>query len=373
MKKLLLILIVVSFVFSFTVVSANNDIQVKIDGTLIEFDVAPQVINNRTMVPVRKIFESLGANVEWNNNTQTVTSSKNSDVVKLTLDKDIMYVNDIEIMLDSPACVVEQRTLVPVRAVSEAFKCEVFWNSDNSTVYITTNPEICKSGHRWSKETCTSAKTCINCKIEVGKPLGHDLTNPTTIRNATCSTTGIQKGYCTNCKKLLLEVEIPKLEHILGMLEVVPTQTSIGKKVKKCTLCNQICYEEEYVKNEYQEKMDYRYFCHLYDYPSLLKVADVQKGNKARVIGSVMQVIEEEDFLIYLIEITKNSFTWDDIVMIRYERNSIDPRRFGEDAVIEACGEIGGLITYETVSGNSNTVPLINAKYIDEGYIINYD
>ncbi len=118
---------------------ANDDIKVVLDGEELSFDVPPQIINDRTMVPLRAIFEALGASVDWDQDTQTVTSTKNDVTIKLTIDSSIMYVNDSIVTLDSPACIVDERTLVPVRAISEAYNTTVDWNGDNKTVTISSD------------------------------------------------------------------------------------------------------------------------------------------------------------------------------------------------------------------------------------------
>lgn len=119
-------------------VMANDDIKVTIDGRQIAFDVPPQLINDRTMVPLRAIFENLGATVNWDADTQTVTSTKENITINLTIDNPIMYVNGKAVTLDSPGCLVDGRTLVPVRAISEAFGTTVDWNADDRTVSVIT-------------------------------------------------------------------------------------------------------------------------------------------------------------------------------------------------------------------------------------------
>ncbi len=117
-------------------VMASDNIKVKLGGELIKFDVQPRLINSRTMVPLRAIFEALGASVEWDNDTQTVTSTKGDTTIKLTINNPTMYVNDKTVTLDSPACLVDGRTLVPVRAISEAFNLKVDWVNETKTVRI---------------------------------------------------------------------------------------------------------------------------------------------------------------------------------------------------------------------------------------------
>ena len=117
-KVLCLLLTVLLMVSAITPVMASDTIKVKVGGELIKFDVLPQIINDRTMVPLRAIFEALGATVNWNGETQTVTSTKGDTTISLTINNPTMYVNGESVTLDSPACLVDGRTLVPLRAVS---------------------------------------------------------------------------------------------------------------------------------------------------------------------------------------------------------------------------------------------------------------
>ena len=116
-------------------VSADG-IKVSLNGGFLEFDVNPSIINGRTMVPLRVIFEALSASVDWNGETNTVVSKKNDTTISLTIDSDQMTINNQTITLDSPATIIEGRTLVPVRAVSEAFGIKVDWDEDNEIVIL---------------------------------------------------------------------------------------------------------------------------------------------------------------------------------------------------------------------------------------------
>ncbi len=143
MKRIFSLVLVLVMAFSFLgVVTASAEdvaIAVIIDGVAVNFDVPPQIINDRTMVPVRAIFEALGASVEWNNETRTVTATKGETVVALVIDSNVIKVNDTEKTIDVPAMIVNERTLVPVRAISEAFECTVEWNQETYTVTITSD------------------------------------------------------------------------------------------------------------------------------------------------------------------------------------------------------------------------------------------
>ena len=105
----------------------------------LNFDILPITENDRTLVPMRAIFEALGAEVEWENETQTATATKEGITVSVTIDSNRMLKNGEEIELDVPARLVEDsRTLVPLRAVSEAFGCQVEWDEELQRVDIYT-------------------------------------------------------------------------------------------------------------------------------------------------------------------------------------------------------------------------------------------
>lgn len=119
----------------------NNDITVIVNGIAVEFDQKPVIVDERTLVPLRTIFEALGATVDWNGETQTVTSTRANTTVSLTIGSDIMTKNDMTYTLDVPAQIINERTLVPVRAIAEAFGSVVDWNGETQTVIINDNAE----------------------------------------------------------------------------------------------------------------------------------------------------------------------------------------------------------------------------------------
>ena len=116
--------------------AADDDIKVMLDGERIAFDVQPQIIDERTMVPLRAIFEALGASVDWDQETQTVTAVKGDTKIALTIGKNVIYVNDKPIELDVAPLIIDERTLVPVRAIAESFGLDVDWDGENATVVI---------------------------------------------------------------------------------------------------------------------------------------------------------------------------------------------------------------------------------------------
>ena len=127
-----------------------KDVNIVIDGEELNLDVAPQIIDGRVMVPIRGVLENLGALVKWDDETQTVSARKSSKTVSLeigsndvTLDKgetnDDGSAKTETIQTDVAAQLVSDRTLVPLRVISEAMGYSVDWNDETYTVSITTD------------------------------------------------------------------------------------------------------------------------------------------------------------------------------------------------------------------------------------------
>ena len=137
MKKFLsMVLCVMLTIGSNALCFANDEITVKFNGIKIEFDVAPQIINNRIMVPMRKIFETMGADVEWNESTKTVTATKRNTKIMATIGSKDVYINGGTKTIDVAPQVVSNRTMVPTRFIAESFGAKVVWNEELKTAYI---------------------------------------------------------------------------------------------------------------------------------------------------------------------------------------------------------------------------------------------
>lgn len=140
MKKLLCILLSFMVMMGCMVhtMAEENSIMVILDGNQLEFDVEPMLIGGRTMVPLRAIFEALGATVSWDEATRTVTAYNEAYYVNATMDNQEMYVNGQARRMDIAPMIVNGRTLVPVRFIAEAFNCKVDWNGASKTVSISS-------------------------------------------------------------------------------------------------------------------------------------------------------------------------------------------------------------------------------------------
>ena len=142
LKKCTSLLIVLIFLISMVtpVYAKNNSINVQLNGENISFDVAPQMVNNRILVPMRTIFEKLGANVDWDEQTEAITATKDGTIIRLDLkSRDALITKNgvaSKLQLDTAATVINGRTLVPVRFISESLGKQVGWDEANRTVVI---------------------------------------------------------------------------------------------------------------------------------------------------------------------------------------------------------------------------------------------
>lgn len=147
MKKFVSLLVAVTLAFSMFgalgVVAADEEqpITVVYNGTQIEFDQPPVTMFDRTLVPMRAIFEAMGADVTWVEDTETILATKDDITIALQINNNMLFKNTgsdkQSIELDVPAQLVGDRTMVPVRAISEAFTATVGWDEATKTVTIT--------------------------------------------------------------------------------------------------------------------------------------------------------------------------------------------------------------------------------------------
>ena len=124
----------------------QEGVAVYCNGEPVEMDQSPVEENDRLLVPMRAIFESLGAEVSWYEDSQAIAAQQDETTVYMQIDDGYMSVNDEWIALDAPPRLVGDRTLVPVRAVSEALDARVEWNDELQRVIIDKQPEWVDSG-----------------------------------------------------------------------------------------------------------------------------------------------------------------------------------------------------------------------------------
>lgn len=216
-------------------------------------------------------------------------------------------------------------------------------------------------GHEWSEATCTEPKTCTRCGEKDGKPLGHLIDNWTTEKEATCSEPGKEKGVCSRCGETV-EQEIKTLEHTPSdwIVTVPATIDQDGKRIKKCTVCGKELESESFSLTPQEYEKEYKKQCATIAYNELQRNPGTYKGSYIKVSGSVFQIISEASssmyYSVYFIKAGSN------IYLIKVD-NYDSGRRILENDRITVWGEVGDLYTYQTVRGDSKTVPTIYVEF----------
>lgn len=122
--------------------SAQPAASIVLNGQRLSLDPAPVIISGRTLVPLRGVFQAMGATVVWNEADRTVEVRRGSRYVELQIDRSLACLNEActeASMLDVPATILDSRTFVPVRFISTALGVQVVWDDASRTVYINTN------------------------------------------------------------------------------------------------------------------------------------------------------------------------------------------------------------------------------------------
>lgn len=143
MKKfftaLIAVFVVVALGFA---VLAQSPVTVTLNGKVIDcesYGSPATIVDGRTLVPLRAIFESLGATVEWDKDTRTASSQLGDIKIKLTVGENVLYKNGTPIKIDVPATIINSRTMVPARAIADSYGVKVDWDKNTRTVILTQN------------------------------------------------------------------------------------------------------------------------------------------------------------------------------------------------------------------------------------------
>ncbi|MEG2584488.1 MAG: stalk domain-containing protein, partial [Oscillospiraceae bacterium] len=152
MKKFLLtLLLLIMFVMPFNGFALENintndlvevpDLRVWLNGKYLEFDQKPIEENGEILVPLRKIFEDFGTKVEWINESETVILTHDDVVIKLKIGENVALLNEKEIPLSVPAKVLNDRTCVPLKFISDSMGASVDFDPVNKTAIISYAPK----------------------------------------------------------------------------------------------------------------------------------------------------------------------------------------------------------------------------------------
>lgn len=134
------------------------------DAPVIFSDQAPVIVEDRTLVPMRRIFEAMDATVTWSEPTQTITAVRNTDTVTMVIgNKEVKRNGQVVYTMDVPAQIMQDRTMVPIRAVAKAFDADIRWDGDNYIIYIASPKQATPASteNAYHKEIFAEDKTLL--------------------------------------------------------------------------------------------------------------------------------------------------------------------------------------------------------------------
>lgn len=114
-----------------------QDINVSLNGNLVNFpNQKPVVVDNRTLIPLRGVFDNMGYAINWNGSTKTVTLTKGSNAIVITIGASVYFLNGSSQSLDVPAQIINGSTMLPLRAIADATGAEVLWDAQTKIATI---------------------------------------------------------------------------------------------------------------------------------------------------------------------------------------------------------------------------------------------
>ncbi len=153
-----------------TAVSAADEVvPVYLDGNPIKFpanDAQPQIISNRTYVPIRATCDALGLSIDWNSKTETLTFTREGIVISHTMRSNTVYVNGKATDYDTKSINKNNRTLMPIRMLGDSIGATVEWDNSKRSVLIATEK---KTNANTSSDAAINNISSSEKEVENGK------------------------------------------------------------------------------------------------------------------------------------------------------------------------------------------------------------
>lgn len=137
-KKIFMITMVLILCFTITAFG-QDQVKIYVNNEIVSFDVEPFIENGRTLIPLRGVFEKLGARVDWNKSLQEVVIKDDNNEIEMLLGKNKVMVNGVIKDIDVPTRMINSRTFAPLRFIVENLGHEVRWDENTKSVYISKN------------------------------------------------------------------------------------------------------------------------------------------------------------------------------------------------------------------------------------------
>lgn len=156
MKKILLTVLILCL---FPITASAGAINVMLDNSKVNFLSDPVIENGTTLVPMRQIFEAIGAKIEWNQASKQVTATLNNNSIVLTAGSNTAQLNGSNINLGTAPKIINGSTYVPIRFIAESTGANVDWDNTTKTVVITTKD---KDYSDWVPYSTSNLKTLLS-------------------------------------------------------------------------------------------------------------------------------------------------------------------------------------------------------------------
>lgn len=149
---------------------AAKEVKIEIDGKeMVPKDMPAVIIDGRTMLPMRQIAQELGCEVNWNEAAQQIYVMRGSDIIVFTVNSKAGYENGKEFTMDVPATIVNDRTMLPVRALADALHLNIKWDDPNRTVSIQSGDTVVKDEPTTPESGQTTAGTLTSIQTPSAK------------------------------------------------------------------------------------------------------------------------------------------------------------------------------------------------------------
>lgn len=149
---------------------AAKEVKIEIDGKeMVPKDMPAVIIDGRTMLPMRQIAQELGCEVNWNEAAQQIYVMRGSDIIVFTVNSKAGYENGKEFTMDVPATIVNDRTMLPVRALADALHLNIKWDDPNRTVIINSGDTDAKEEPTKPESGQTTAGTLTGIQTPSAK------------------------------------------------------------------------------------------------------------------------------------------------------------------------------------------------------------
>ncbi len=143
LKKIIIFVLAIAVLMAWPGPASAQEISLYLDGQEVDLGVNPVLVDGRVLVPLRSVFERLGAEVNWNEFLQRVEIKRGSTRIHLTIASPDAKINGVSYQVDVPSRLVNGRTMVPLRFISQALGAHVVWDGATQAVHI--NSQVNKS------------------------------------------------------------------------------------------------------------------------------------------------------------------------------------------------------------------------------------